>query len=79
MDEMSVKGHAVQVLAIGHGGKDMVTANDATVGTPLWVKVQGAMVLLLILVVVAMSTGLTGGHGHDDTRPGDETHTRGHP
>jgi hypothetical protein len=57
----------------------METGNGPIVGTPRWVKVQGALVLLLILVVVAMSTGLTGGHGHaEGAPPGGERHTGGH-
>lgn len=35
-------------------------------GTPRWVKVQGILVLTLILVVTAMATGMMGlgGGGH---------------
>ncbi|MGY6709459.1 MAG: hypothetical protein ACXIVF_14150 [Rhizobiaceae bacterium] len=43
--------------------------NGPTSETPLWVKVQGALVALLILVVAAMSTGFLGGHGHDYGAP----------
>lgn len=43
----------------------MVKRDGSSIGsTPRWVKVQGAFVVLLILVVVAMSSGLLGGHGH---------------
>lgn len=42
----------------------MVKSNGSAIGTtPRWVKVQGAVIALLILVVVAMSSGLLGGHG----------------
>jgi Mg/Co/Ni transporter MgtE len=39
--------------------------DDPNIQTPLWVKVQGAFVVLLILVVAAMSTGFLGAHGPD--------------
>jgi hypothetical protein len=54
--------------------------NDPTSETPLWVKVQGSLVLLLILVVIAMATGLLGGHGRDYGTPsGDQQqHMGGH-
>ncbi len=54
--------------------------NDPTVRTPLWVKVQGALVVLLILVVIAMATGLLGGHGHDYGAPsgGQQQHRGQH-
>jgi hypothetical protein len=51
---------------------------DPTVRTPLWVKVQGSLVLLLILVVIAMSTGLLGQHGHEDGEFSRYRHTDGH-
>lgn len=46
--------------------------NDPANGTPLWVKVQGAFVVLLILVVAAMSTGFLGEHGPDHGTPSDD-------
>lgn len=43
----------------------MVKNDDSSIGSaPRWVKVQGAFVALLILVVAAMSSGLLGEHGH---------------
>lgn len=43
----------------------MVKKEASSIGsTPRWVKVQAAFVALLILVVVAMLSGLLGGHGH---------------
>ena len=47
--------------------------NEPTSEIPLWVKAQGALVVLLFLVVAAMSTGFLGGHGHDYGAPsGDQ-------
>ncbi len=43
--------------------------NSSTSKAPLWVKMQGALVVLLILIVVAMFTGFLGGHGHDYGAP----------
>ena len=50
----------------------MMKKDGSAIGSaPRWVKVQGAFVALLILVVVAMSSGLLGGHGHGGgTSPG---------
>ncbi len=53
--------------------------NDPIVRTPLWVKVQGAFVVLLILAVAAMSTGFLGEHGPNHGTPSDDQqHMRGH-
>ena len=47
--------------------------------TPRWVKVQGTFVALLILVVVAMSSGLLGGHGRSGSISlGHQQSTGGH-
>lgn len=41
----------------------MTTNGESDVPAPRWVKVQGVLVALLMLVVVSMSTGLLGRHG----------------
>lgn len=52
---------------------------SSTGSTPRWVKVQGTFVALLILVVVAMSSGLLGGHGHGGNMSlGHQQTTGGH-
>ncbi|MGK9169857.1 hypothetical protein KXR53_26320 [Inquilinus limosus] len=45
-------------------------SRDPNGGTPLWVKVQGAFVVLLVLIVISMFAGVLnfgllpgGGHG----------------
>lgn len=56
----------------------MVKNNGSVIGsTPRWVKVQGAFIALLILVVVAMSSGLLGGHG-GGMSPGHQQMMGGH-
>ena len=38
-------------------------------GVPRWAKVQGVFVVLLIVVVIAMSSGLVGLGGHPGAGP----------
>lgn len=44
----------------------MVHSRQPNDRTPRWVKIQGVLVALLMLAVIAMSTGLLGGHGHGE-------------
>lgn len=44
----------------------MATNSDPKVSAPRWVKVQGVLVLLLMIFVISMSTGLLGRHGHSE-------------
>lgn len=44
----------------------MVPSRQPNDRTPRWVKIQGVLVALLMLSVIAMSTGLLGRHGHGD-------------
>lgn len=45
--------------------------------TPLWVKVQGSFVALLVLVVIAMISGFLGGHGGSSGVPHSHQQTMG--
>lgn len=55
----------------------MTSENRGASRTPRWVKVQGAFILLLILLVIAMSAGLIGGHGDMHGAPSDHEQSIG--
>jgi hypothetical protein len=44
----------------------MVPSRQPNDHTPRWVKIQGVLVALLMLAVIAMSTGLLARHGRGD-------------
>ena len=67
IDATSDKGQIVQFLKLSE--VRVATNSQPKVPTPRWVKVNGALVVLLMLAVIAMSTGLLGRHGQSEGAP----------